>query len=139
MFRLCYMLMNIPVASPSSWMNTKIFTIDPRDLHDLISVNISRIVKYYTSSSVCSSLPRLFSGMCHAIIHYLTFAHVIFSFWDILVLFLLLHNFYLSFNCHLILRLFRRLNVRFPHFTLTNFHTISSLWDSIPVVISHDL
>ena len=38
-------------------MNTEIFTTDSKTLHGLISANISRIVRYYTSpSSVCSNL-----------------------------------------------------------------------------------
>lgn len=53
---------DIPVASHNFKMNTKIFTVDPKTLHDLISANISGIVKYYISPScVCSSLARLLS------------------------------------------------------------------------------
>lgn len=51
-----------PMASHHLKMNTKIFTIDPKALHDLISANISTVVKYYTcAGSVCSSLAWLAS------------------------------------------------------------------------------
>ena len=86
-------------------MNTKIFTTDSKTLRGLISTNISRIVRYYTSpSSVCSSLAWFHSHawMYHTAAHWGGLACVIPSVWNCLGL-LLLHNFFqLSFHFSLI-------------------------------------